>query len=87
MKSKYWIALSSIEQIDSRFIQRLYNYFGDIEQAFNASISELSHIDGLNIKKAENFVNMRNKVNPDKVLDEVTQRNIFYLILLIESYS
>lgn len=86
MKSKYWIALSSIEQIDSRFIQRLYNYFGDIEQAFNASISELSHIDGLNIKKAENFVNMRNKINPDKVLDEVTQRNVFYLTLEDEKY-
>ena len=37
---KYWIALSSIEEIDSRFIQRLYNYYGDIEKAFNAKLSD-----------------------------------------------
>ena len=61
---KYWIALSSIEEIDSRFIQRLYNYFGDIEKAFNAN--DLSSIDGLSVKKAEKFLRLRDKVNPDK---------------------
>ena len=45
-----------MEQIDSRFIQRLYNYFGDIELAFNATLSDLSQIDGLNIKKAEAII-------------------------------
>lgn len=86
MKSKYWIAFSSIEQIDSRFIQRLYNYFGDIEQAFKASLGELQLIDGLNIKKAETFLNLRSKVNPDKVLDEVTKREIKYLTLEDDNY-
>lgn len=52
-ENKYWVALSSIEEIDSSFIQRLYNYFGDIETAFNAS--DLSAIDGLSVRKAENF--------------------------------
>ena len=55
--SKYWIAFSSIEQIDSNFIQRLYNYFGDIKTAFEASTKELSQIEGLSVKKAENFIN------------------------------
>ena len=86
MKSKYWLAFSSIEQIDSRFVQRLYNYFGDIEIAFNASINELSQIDGLNIKKAETFITMRNKINPEKVLEEVTSRNIKYLTFEDEKY-
>ena len=27
MKSKYWIAFSSIEQIESRFVKKLYDYF------------------------------------------------------------
>ena len=52
MNNKYWIAFSSIEQIDSRFIQRLYNYFGNIETAFNTSLSELKNIDGLSSKKS-----------------------------------
>ena len=86
MKSKYWIAFSSMEQIDSRFIQRLYNYFGDIELAFNATLSDLSQIDGLNIKKAETFIDLRNKTNPDKVLELVTQRNIRYLTFEDEKY-
>lgn len=73
---KYWIAFSSIEQIDSNFVQRLYNYFGDIETAYNASLSDLSQIDGLNIKKAQTFIEKRAKINPDKILDEVIRRNI-----------
>ena len=43
MKNKYWIAFSSIEQIDSKFIQRLFNYFGNIELAFNADLNELKN--------------------------------------------
>ena len=85
-KKKYWIAFSAIEQIDSRFIQRLYNYFGDIEKAYSASLSDLSQIDGLNIKKAETFIERRKTINPDKVLDEVIRRNISFLTLDDENY-
>lgn len=86
MKQKYWIAFSSIEEIDSPFIQRLYNYFGDIETAFNASLSDLSQIDGLNKKKAQNFIEKRSKVNPDKALDEILRRNLSFLTLEDENY-
>ncbi len=81
---KYWIALSSIEEIDSRFIQRLYNYFGDIEKAFNAN--DLSSIDGLSVKKAEKFLRLRDKVNPDKALQEVADKGISYLTFDSEKY-
>lgn len=77
MKNKYWVALSSIEEIDSSFIQRLYNYFGDIEAAFNAN--DLSAIDGLSVRKAENFFRIRDKVNPDKAVEKVAERGIKYL--------
>lgn len=76
---KYWIAFSSIEQIDSPFVQRLYNYFGDIETAYKASLADLSQIDGLSIKKAQNFIEKREKVNPDKIMDEILRRNISFL--------
>ena len=71
MNEKYWIAFSAIEQLDSTFIQRLYNYFGDIETAYNAQLSDLKQIEGLSIKKAENFIEKRKSINPDKALDEV----------------
>lgn len=86
MKQKFWIAFSSIEETDSPFIKRLFNYFGDIETAFNASLSDLTQIDGLNIKKAQNFIEKRAKVNPDKVLDEILRRNISFLTLEDENY-
>jgi DNA processing protein len=85
-KDKFWIAFSSIEDVDSPFIQRLYNYFGDIEKAFNASSYELSQIEGLSIKKTENFLIARDKVNPDKALSEIENRGISFYTLEDENY-
>lgn len=85
-KSNYWIAFSSIENIDSPFVQRLYNYFGDIETAFKANKNELSQIEGLSIKKAENFIKARDEVNVEKAVDEVVKRGINYLTFEDERY-
>lgn len=76
MSIKYWVAFSAIEQLDSTFIRRIYNYFGDIEQAFKASLSDLKQIEGLSVKKAENFLEKRKNVNPDNALEEVLKRDI-----------
>ena len=83
-KNKYWIAFSSIEEIDSSFVQRLYNYFGDIEKAFNAD--DLSSIEGLSVKKAENFLRLRDKVDIDKAVKEVEERGINYFVFEDEKY-
>lgn len=85
-KNKYWIAFSSIEQIDSSFVQRLYNYFGDIKTAYNSTLADLSNIDGLSIKKAETFLRERDKTNPNKVLDEILRRNLSFLTFEDEKY-
>ena len=84
--SKYWIAFSSIEQIDSAFIKRLYNYSGDIKTAFEYGIKELSQIEGLSVKKAENFVKYRDKTDPDKALQTVIERGIKFYTLDDEKY-
>ena len=86
MKEKYWIAFSSIEQIDSRFIKRLYDYFGDIEKAFNCNLKELENIDGLSIKKAEHFIKLRDKVDIDKTFALVETKGINFLTLEDEKY-
>lgn len=79
MNEKYWIAFSAIEQLDSTFIQRLYNYFGNIEAAFNADIFDLKQIDGLSVKKAENFIAKKKNINPDKIYEEILKRGIQFL--------
>lgn len=76
MNIKYWVAFSSIEQIDSTFIQRLYNYYGNVEQAFNCSKKDFDNIEGLNIKKAETFLRYRDNINLDKIFEEVENRGI-----------
>ncbi len=78
---KYWVAFSSIEQLDSNFVRRLYNHFGNIEKAFNVPAQEIKQIDGLSIKKAENFLRKRDKVDVDKVYEEVKERGINVLTL------
>lgn len=85
-KQKFWIAFSSIEEIDSKFVQRLYNYFGDIEEAYNSSLQQLSQIDGLNIKKAEKFLFLRDKTSPEKVLNQVVERGLSFLTFDNENY-
>ena len=81
---KYWIALSSIEELSSSFIQRLYNYFGNIEKAYNAN--DLSCIDGLSIKKSEKFLRLRDKTDPDKTIQELLKRGVKYLTFEDENY-
>ncbi len=81
---KFWIALSSIEELSSSFIQKLYNHFGDIEKAFNAD--DLSAIDGLTVKKAEKFLRLRDKTDPDKALQLVLDRGVNYLTFEDERY-
>ena len=86
MKSKYWIAFSSIEQIDSAFILKLYEHFGDIEKAFNSSPQELKSIDGLSVKKAENFIKQRENVDIDRAFTEVETRGINYITYEDDNY-
>lgn len=86
MNKKYWVAFSAIDQLDSTFIQRLYNYFGDVEIAFNATKKDLEQIDGLSIKKAENFLEKRKSINPDKAFEEVEKRNIKILTFDDKNY-
>ena len=86
MKNKFWLAFSAIENIDGNFIHRLYNYFGDIEEAFNANLHELSQIDGLSVKKVETFLRERDKIDPDKALYAIENRGIDYVTLEDDNY-
>ena len=76
MNTKFWTAFASIEQLDSTFIQRLYNYFGDVEIAWNTTLSDLKQIEGLSIRKAENFIEKKKGVNPEQTLDFVLNKGI-----------
>ena len=86
MDKKYWTAFSSIDQLDSSFVQRLYNFFGNIEQAFNCNLNDLKQIEGLSVKKAENFIEKKKNVNPEQTLDFVLSKGINILTFEDENY-
>ena len=76
MNEKFWVALSSIEQLNSEFILRLYNHFQDIERAFYATYNDLKEMEGISKKKAENFLNLRDKLNLDNTYNYVVEKDI-----------
>ena len=80
MNTKYWIGLSSIEQIDSSLVQKLFEYYGDIERVFNCSKKdfEINKIE-ISIKKSDEFFRLRDKINPDRAFEEVEKRGISVL--------
>ena len=86
MKTKYWVAFSAIDQLSSTFIKSLYEYFEDIEVAFNAKLLDLKQIEGLSVRKAENFIDKKKSINPDKVFEEVQKRGINILTYEDENY-
>ena len=86
MNQKFWIGLSSIESLDSIFIKTLYEHFGDIEKAFYVSKDEISQIEGLNIKKANIFLEKRASLDLDKIYQEVEKRDIKVLTFDDENY-
>lgn len=86
MNKKYWIAFSAIEQLDSTFIQKLYEYFGDIETAYRSSLGDLKQIEGLSVKKSENFIEKRKSVDPDKAFEEVEKRGVNFVTFDDKNY-
>lgn len=85
MDKKYWIALSAIEQLSPCFFKALIEYFGDAEKAFNASLEDFKNID-TTLKKVSNFLEKRDKINPDKTFEEVISRGIKFLTYYDEAY-
>ena len=77
MNEKYWVAFASIETIGAGFIKKVYDYCcGDIERAWKISLSELKEIEDLRRTYVDTFCQMRNKIEPEKLLEEVESSQI-----------
>ena len=80
MNTKYWVAFSSIEEIDSQFIIALFEYFKDISLAFEAGMNELiefsSQTSGFYKKRIDKFIDKRDKLDIDKVFNYVIDKGI-----------
>ena len=86
MNKKYWIALSSIEELDSSFIIRLYEFFENLEFAFDADEKELYKIPNINKSKLKKFIAKRDKLDIDKIYNSVLDRGLKVLTYDNENY-
>lgn len=86
MNTKYWVAFSSIEELDSIFIHSLFEYFGDIKSAFEAPKNELVKVPDVLKAKVDKFLEKRKNLDIEKTYDEVIKRDIKILTFEDERY-
>lgn len=91
---KYWIAINHFQKFGPVRFGKLKKYFPNLEHAFNASVGELMQA-GIEKNIAEEFINEKNKINPDEIIEKLNKENIkvitinddFYPKLLSEIYN
>ncbi len=76
---KYWLAFASIEKIGSVFIQTLFNHFGSIKSAWCAGAGDLYKIESLTKRQITDFLEIRDKTNPDECLEFIEKKKLKYV--------
>lgn len=76
---KYWLAFAALEKTGSVFVQKLFEHFSDIELAWKADISELIRIENISKKQLDNFLSEKEKISPDKCLEEIISRDLSFI--------
>ena len=64
---KYWVALSSVPQLGAARFRRLENYFGNLEHAWRAGLSQLRAA-GLDSRTSQEVITARQQADPDDVM-------------------
>lgn len=71
----YWLAWSQIKGVGPVTIKHLWEHFGALAHAWQASASELLTVDGIGLLSAEKIVSLRKKIDPAKALEQHEQAN------------
>jgi len=82
---KFWVGFSNIPKVGPTRFRKLVNYFESMQQAWQASFSELCEA-GLESKIAEDIVLKRNEVNLDAEMEKLDKEGISVLTLGDEKY-
>ena len=76
---KFYAAFASNETFGSRIVKTLYDITGDIQSAWECDLSVLYKIEGMTLRKADNFLKLRDKINPDEELEKLETSGISLL--------
>ncbi len=72
---KYWVALSSVPQLGAARLRRLEAYFGNLEYAWRAGLSQLREA-GLDSRTSEELIAARQHADPDDEMALVTRSGV-----------
>lgn len=82
---KYWLAISQFAKIGAVRFKKLYNYFPDMQSAWTANLLELKQC-GLEDSIAQEFILIRNQINPDTEMEKIQREDIKAITVKDEQY-
>jgi len=82
---KYWVAISSVENIGPKRFKKIYSYFSSMQAAWESSASELK-LTGLEEKMIAGFLEMRKKIKPDEEMMKLDKEKIRAITILDDAY-
>ena len=84
-EDKYFIAFSSIEEISASFIKKIFAIKGSIKSAWEADEKDFKD-SGLRINSVKTFLEKRDKIDPEKLLNETIERGINWITYTDKNY-
>lgn len=75
MEQYYWVAWSQIKGVGPVLLKRIWQQFGSLEQAWQASRMELGAVDGLGGKLIDRVIAGRSPLNPAEVYAKHLEKN------------
>jgi DNA processing protein len=76
----YWVGFNIVKGVGAVRMRQILDFFGTLETAWNAPIDGLISA-GLPKKVVENFLNVRNQVDLERVMDAISSKGIKVLTL------
>ena len=81
-----WLRLIRADNIGPTTFGKLIKHFGSVDRALGASVSELSKIDGIGYKSAEQIARTRNKFDTEAELESAEKLGVWIISLDDERY-
>ncbi len=82
---KYWVAISQFAKIGAQRYKKLYNYFPDMNAAWQADFLELQKA-GLEENIAQEFIIKRKEIEPDLEIEKIQKENIQVITIKDNNY-
>jgi len=82
---KYWVGFSKIPGLGRVRISQLFDHFGDLENAWKSSPSDLKNA-GFDTKLVTSVVASRNKIDPDAEIDKLNKYKVTAISCMSPDY-